>query len=479
MSESNNSNNKRRNYFNRKNNKNKNINERHNSSSNSTNYQRLISNNSKSESQNFTPQSEPIILKYVTGGETNLLPWLERTGTILLARYGNTADFFSTGVPYEPKTPAVKKFDSTNDPSGLKKKILETKWVEYVKELTKIKAENPKIWGDMEIYMSKESLDAVKAKPEYAEYKSEYKVSEYLQLIKQIHRTEPAVKSTADAVADALEEFHSIKQASNESLIDYKNRLIAAVERVETADKSKKPTAVEVARKFTRSLDLNRYADLVRTCRDDETKYEKTLSGAHNQASSQLVFSKGKLVSCESSKKTGENIAGATTISGLSKKEYKIVMNLRKEQQSSSEQPPADQKQKGKKRASEDNLAAAATENKKQKKNQNKYSSNQNSDGPACTICSRTNHTTENCYYLKGCQEMVNEKRNQRQQQFNSNSSGYQPHYQSNFGYVPAPQALSGRQVSYGKQSNSNENTSDVHYGYVPRGTFQRSFNQS
>ncbi len=117
----------------------------------------------------------------------------------------------------------------------------------------------------MELFMSKESLDAVKAKPAYERLKSTFKVVSFLKLIKQVHRTEPAVRSSADAVADALQEFHSIKQNSDESLINYKNRIIAAVERIETADPSEKPDPSTVARKFTRSLDLNRFEDVVTT----------------------------------------------------------------------------------------------------------------------------------------------------------------------------------------------------------------------
>ena len=84
------------------------------------------------------------------------------------------------------------------------------------------------------------------------------------------------MRSTIDAVADALQEFHSIKQNSDESQIDYKNRIVTAVERIETADPSEKPDRSTVARKFTRSLDLIRFEELVRHCRDVEIKYAAT-----------------------------------------------------------------------------------------------------------------------------------------------------------------------------------------------------------
>ena len=80
----------------------------------------------------------------------------------------------------------------------------------------------------MELYMSKESLDAVKAKPIYEQLKAKFTVVAFLKLIKEVHRTEPAVRSSADAVADALQEFQSIKKSTDESLIDYKNRMSSA-----------------------------------------------------------------------------------------------------------------------------------------------------------------------------------------------------------------------------------------------------------
>jgi hypothetical protein len=87
-------------------------------------------------------------------------------------------------------------------------------------------------------------------------------------------------------------------------------------------------------------------------------------------------------------------------------------------------------------------------------------------------------HTTENCYYLKGCREMVTQQRNQRQQQFPSYADGYQPQYQSNYGYGPAPQSQPGRQVTYGNDnSGNNYNGTELNYGYPGRGNLIRPFN--
>jgi hypothetical protein len=401
-----NSANKRNNYFNRKKHKNKIINDTDNGSrsSSASNYQCLLSNSSKTDSKNCTSQLIPIILQYMNaGGDTNVLPWFDRTGTILLEKYGKSAKFFS-GEAYKRVSPPVNVYDETNDPSGILRKLQETAWVEHIKESSR-QTQN---MGDMELFMSKESLDAVKAKPAYKRLKSTYKVVSFLKLIKHVHRTEPTVRSSADAVADALQEFHSVKQNTDESLIDYKNRTLAAVKRVETTDHSEKPDPSTVARKFTRSLDLNRFEELVRQCRDDETKYAATLSAAHNQASTQLIAVKGKLVPCETLKRNS-NIAGAAEMKGLSRKEYNMVMSMRKDGHDQAPPSNALTGGRGKKRKPEpDNVAAAVSDNKKYRRNQDKAPSNASEGGTGtCELCNRSNHTTENCYHFKGCREMV------------------------------------------------------------------------
>ena len=105
------------------------------------------------------------------------------------------------------------------------------------------------------------------------------------------------------------------------------------------------------------------YIELVRQCRDDETKYAATLSAAHNQVSTQLIAMKGKLVPCETLKRNS-NIAGAAEIKGLSRKDYKVVMSTRKDNHTKDDQAPSSKSSsggRGKKRKPEpDNVAASA-----------------------------------------------------------------------------------------------------------------------
>ena len=121
-----NSANKRNSYFNRRrNNKIKNRYDPEDSSARGgSNYQRLLFNSSKSDFRNYTSQMNPIILKYINGGqvEPNLLPWLERSGTILLAKHGNSAKFFTGGEAYTREVPPAKVFNNRNDPTVVMRK---------------------------------------------------------------------------------------------------------------------------------------------------------------------------------------------------------------------------------------------------------------------------------------------------------------------------------------------------------------------
>jgi hypothetical protein len=58
------------------------------------------------------------------GGDTNVMPWIDRTGTILLAKYGNSAKFFF-GEAYKRERPTLNVYGKANDPSGILRKMQE------------------------------------------------------------------------------------------------------------------------------------------------------------------------------------------------------------------------------------------------------------------------------------------------------------------------------------------------------------------
>ena len=75
------------------------------------------------------------------------------------------------------------------------------------------------------------------------------------RLVKQVHRTQAGKLNVADASLDALTNYYTIKQKESENILQFKDRLLAAVERVKTTDPTKAPPEGEKARKFKKFLD--------------------------------------------------------------------------------------------------------------------------------------------------------------------------------------------------------------------------------
>jgi hypothetical protein len=95
----------------------------------------------------------------------------------------------------------------------------------------------------------------------------------------------------------------------NENILQFKHRLLAAVERIESVDPTKAPPEDEQARKFTKSLDPRKFNRLIE---QNESKYEETLAGALQQASLEKRLEGHSLVPCDQMIKTGGHFAGAT-----------------------------------------------------------------------------------------------------------------------------------------------------------------------
>ena len=137
---------------------------------------------------------------------------------------------------------------------------------------------------------------------------------------------------------DALTNYYTIKQKESENIVQFKDGLLAVVERVKTADPTKAPPEEEQARKFTTSLDPRKFNRLILECEQNESKYEKTLAGALQQASLEKRLEGHTLVPCDQMIKTGGHFAGAMLFDNgehikLSRREHKIIMNIRKERQ--------------------------------------------------------------------------------------------------------------------------------------------------
>ena len=62
---------------------------------------------------------------------------------------------------------------------------------------------------------------------------------------------------------DALTNYYTIKQKNKENIVQFKDKLLAAVERIRSVDETKTPSEEEQARKFTKSLGPRKFNRLI------------------------------------------------------------------------------------------------------------------------------------------------------------------------------------------------------------------------
>jgi len=425
--------------------------------SNNSNYRRLMNSEAttnQSKKPDDIPGSVPM-LQYRANAESNLSKWIEAIQPVLECLFGHLASFISTDKYYKPKAPvpSAVAWTDQNDRGGLKRAIETENAREYAKQVVRLESDKPKMWGEIEKHMSLESKAQVKLDVDYNKLKEDHDVLGLWRLIKQVHRTQAGKLNVADASLDALTNYYTIKQKESENIVQFKDRLLAAVERVKTVDATKAPPEAEQARKFTKSLDPRKFNRLILECEQNEAKYEKTLAGALQQASLEKRLEGNSLVPCDQMIRTGGHFAGVAQGDNsepikLSRREQKIIMNIRKERQpypnegndeSDSRQP------RGQKRGRDDYTAGYAG-GKRPRYDKPSYDRNRDTrdgrynphdKGRKCVICNMNNHSTDECRNLTTAQDAVTQAKNKYRGDHNQNTN------QANFGNQQRP-ILSG-----------------------------------
>lgn len=409
--------------------------------------------NNQSKKSEEIPGSVPL-LQYRANADSNLSKWIEAIQPFLESLFGHLASFIATDKYYKPKAPVAPStpWTSSNDPTGIKRAIETENAKEYAKQLVRIETDKPKMWGEIEKHMSAESKAQVKLDADYNRLKEHHDVLGLWRLIKQVHRTQAGKLNVADASLDALTNYYTIKQKESENIVQFKDRLLAAVERIKTVDSTKAPPEEEQARKFTKSLDPRKFNRLILECEQNEAKYEKTLAGALQQASLEKRLEGHTLVPCDQMVKTGGHFAGAATLGEngepikLSRREKQLIMSIRKERQPypTDGDDERDRTPRGQKRERDD-YTAAYTGGKKPRYEKPGYDRNRdnrypnNDKGRKCVICNMNNHSTNECRNLTTAQDAVTQAKNRYRGDQNQNNNNNQ----ANFGNQQRP-ILSG-----------------------------------
>ncbi len=111
-----------------------------------------------------------------------------------------------------------------NDRGGLKRAVETESAREYAKQLIRLEADNPKMWGEIEKNMSVEPKAQVKLDVDYNKYKAEHDVLSLWRLIKQVHRTQTGkLNNVADTSLDALVNYCTIQQKESENIVQFKD----------------------------------------------------------------------------------------------------------------------------------------------------------------------------------------------------------------------------------------------------------------
>ena len=409
-----------------------------NSNNNSSNYRRLMSNDSSSSSgRSSNPSNAVPILQYNTNAESNLSKWIELITPVLQSMFGHLASFITTDAYHEPAAPEppTTPWTDTNDPGKVNRLVLQARTSEYAKTLAKLEDDKPKMWGEIEKYLSAESKAQIKLDATFPALQATHDVLGYWRLIKQVHRTQAGKINVRSAALQALTNYYSIKQKSSESLVEYKDRLTAAVERIRSAESTSVPSEADQARKFTTCLDARRFNRLIMDCEINENKYESNLAAALQQASTEKILKGDTLVPSDQMIPTGGHIAGTTIGDNgefkLSRKERKMIMNFR--QSNKPNQPDADDDGDSRypggnqKRGRSDNLANYT--NSKKPRYENTRKENKNEKEKECVICKMNNHWTHECRHLSTAQQSVAQTKYRNR--YDPNSSG--PYNQANF----------------------------------------------
>ena len=409
------------------------------SNSNSSNFKRLTRNESNSSNRSASSSSAVPILQYSPNADSELSKWIEQITPVLQSMFGHLASFITTDeyyVPVMPEPPDTPWTDA-NDPGRVNRLVLQAKTTEYAKSLTKLEDDKPRMWGEIEKYLSVESKAQIRLDATYPTLQANHNVLGYWRLIKQVHRTQAGKINVRSASLQALTNYYSIKQKGSESLNEYKDRLTAAIERIRSADSDEVPSDADQARKFTTSLDPRRFNRLIMDCELTETKYEATLASALQQASAEKILKGDILVPSDQMIPTGGNIAGAAVGDNgefkVSRKERKMIMNFRRDTNKPNQSDNDDDANTrhsnggGPKRGRDDNLVNY-TNSKKQR--YDKYSNgnrqnanNKNDKDRECVICKMNNHSTHECRHLSAVQATVAQTKSRNRYENTSSSS--------------------------------------------------------
>ncbi len=205
------------------------------------------------------PEAIPV-LKYGPGN--NFAKFKEAISKVALKEYGDLGKLIRQGAYYIPPAPDKTKygsFDPAIDVDGMNKVTYLEDMKAYRKKMREMEDDRSKLFALIIMYLSEESLDAVKRESGWDKIEDEADPEGLWMLVEKKHKVHSASEVKEVTKLTARANYQMIRQGGYESIIAYKERFSFALKAYEDQG-NKKLDDLDIAMDFFRGLDNARYA---------------------------------------------------------------------------------------------------------------------------------------------------------------------------------------------------------------------------
>ncbi len=157
------------------------------------------------------------ILKY---GPSNIFAkFKEAISKAALKQYGDLGKLIRQGscfIPPEPNRAMYGPFNSANDPDGLKKATYLEAMKHHQKKLASMEDDRAKLFAMIMMYLSEESLDAIKKEPMWTKIEDEVDAEGLWKLVELKHKVHTASEVKEIMKLTARTNYEMIRQGGHE-----------------------------------------------------------------------------------------------------------------------------------------------------------------------------------------------------------------------------------------------------------------------
>jgi hypothetical protein len=161
------------------------------------------------------------MLKYGKGN--NYFKFKQALAEMAIKEYGNLGKLIELGKYYVPKLELPDYAAMGIDSSKIK--VMQTEAIKgLAKEIDKMRADRPRLYGLIRQHMSVESRDEVAQQPDYADWHAEKDPEKLWQVIVKTHKVDSASHVTEVMELTARKAYQGIKMGTFETLTMYSER---------------------------------------------------------------------------------------------------------------------------------------------------------------------------------------------------------------------------------------------------------------